>query len=266
MSTVVTKNVQVGTSGTAAQNFTLYQPASPDGTVRLANGNSGTTTDLVTVTSAGNVGIGTSSPGAKLMAYAAAGTSISLNNSSTGTSASSGFQLQTGSTTDAYIWNYSNGPLVIATNNIERIRVNANGIVATPFQPAFYADAYPYSAAQTRTSGVVFNSSTTANFSTVTNNGSHFNTSTGRFTAPVAGRYFFVGQYSRSGGNATTGIRVNGGTIYSQNLSYGTDWQTGSSSAVFSLNANDYVEFMYGATNATTTSSYTVNFGGYLIG
>jgi hypothetical protein len=62
MSTVVTKNVQVGTSGTAAQNFTLYQPASPDGTVRLANGNSGTTTDLVTVTSAGNVGIGTSSP------------------------------------------------------------------------------------------------------------------------------------------------------------------------------------------------------------
>jgi hypothetical protein len=67
MSTVVTKNVQVGTSGTAAQNFTLYQPASPDGTVRLANGNSGTTTDLVTVTSAGNVGIGTSSPGAKFV-------------------------------------------------------------------------------------------------------------------------------------------------------------------------------------------------------
>jgi hypothetical protein len=66
MSTVVTKNVQVGTSGTAAQNFTLYQPASPDGTVRLANGNSGTTTDLVTVTSAGNVGIGTTSPTGKL--------------------------------------------------------------------------------------------------------------------------------------------------------------------------------------------------------
>jgi hypothetical protein len=62
MSTVIAKNVQVGTSGTAAQNFTLYQPASPDGTVRLANGNSGTTTDLVTVNSSGNVGIGTTSP------------------------------------------------------------------------------------------------------------------------------------------------------------------------------------------------------------
>jgi hypothetical protein len=66
MSTVVAKNVQVGTSGTATDNFTIRQPATPDGTVRIANGNSGTTTDLVTVTSAGNVGIGTSSPGAKL--------------------------------------------------------------------------------------------------------------------------------------------------------------------------------------------------------
>jgi hypothetical protein len=66
MSTVIAKNVQVGTSGTATNNFTLYQPASPDGTVRLANGNSGTTTDLVTVTSAGNVGIGTSLPAYKL--------------------------------------------------------------------------------------------------------------------------------------------------------------------------------------------------------
>jgi len=53
MSTVVTKNVQVGTSGTASNNFTLYQPASPDGTVRLANGNSGTTTDLVRIDSSG---------------------------------------------------------------------------------------------------------------------------------------------------------------------------------------------------------------------
>jgi hypothetical protein len=66
MSTVIAKNVQVGTSGTASNNFTLYQPATPDGTVRLANGNSGSTTDLVAVTSAGNVGVGTASPSQKL--------------------------------------------------------------------------------------------------------------------------------------------------------------------------------------------------------
>jgi len=54
MSTLKTNNVQVGTSNVAAENFTLYQPATPDGTVRLGVGNSGATTaDVVTVNSAG---------------------------------------------------------------------------------------------------------------------------------------------------------------------------------------------------------------------
>jgi hypothetical protein len=60
MSTVISKNVQVGNSGTAAQNFTWYQPASPDGTVRLGVGNSGATTgDVVTVNSSGVTVTGT---------------------------------------------------------------------------------------------------------------------------------------------------------------------------------------------------------------
>lgn len=55
MSTVKTNNVQIGQSLTASQNFTWYQPASPDGTVRLGNGNAGSVTDLVTVGSTGNL-------------------------------------------------------------------------------------------------------------------------------------------------------------------------------------------------------------------
>jgi hypothetical protein len=56
MSTVRTNNVQVGQSLTATNNFTLYQPTVPDGTVRLGVGNTGATTlDAVTVTNAGNV-------------------------------------------------------------------------------------------------------------------------------------------------------------------------------------------------------------------
>jgi hypothetical protein len=66
MSTIISKQMQIGTSGTATDNFTIRQPATPDGTVRIANGNSGTTTDLVTVTSAGNVGIGKTNPQALL--------------------------------------------------------------------------------------------------------------------------------------------------------------------------------------------------------
>jgi hypothetical protein len=53
MSTLKTNNVQVGQSATASNNFTLYQPSSPDGTVRLGNGNSGSVTDVASFTSAG---------------------------------------------------------------------------------------------------------------------------------------------------------------------------------------------------------------------
>jgi hypothetical protein len=56
MSTLKTNNVQVGQSVTATNNFTLYQPSSPDGTVRLGVGNSGATTgDALTVSNVGTV-------------------------------------------------------------------------------------------------------------------------------------------------------------------------------------------------------------------
>lgn len=54
MSTLKTNNVQVGQSATATNNFTWYQPSTPDGTVRLGVGNSGATSaDTVIVDNAG---------------------------------------------------------------------------------------------------------------------------------------------------------------------------------------------------------------------
>jgi hypothetical protein len=65
MSTLKTNNVQVGQSVTATNNFTLYQPSTPDGTVRLGVGNSGATTaDVASFNSSGvfafNSGYGSS--------------------------------------------------------------------------------------------------------------------------------------------------------------------------------------------------------------
>lgn len=58
MSTIKSNNHQVGQSATATNNFTWYQPASPDGTVRLGKGNSGaTTSDVITVDGSGNLTI-----------------------------------------------------------------------------------------------------------------------------------------------------------------------------------------------------------------
>lgn len=50
--------VQLGISGTATNNFTASVPASPDGTMKIARGNSGATTqDIITFTSNGAVRI-----------------------------------------------------------------------------------------------------------------------------------------------------------------------------------------------------------------
>ena len=54
MSTVKANNYQVGQSITATNNFTLYQPSTPDGSVRLGVGNSGSTTlDALKITNTG---------------------------------------------------------------------------------------------------------------------------------------------------------------------------------------------------------------------
>jgi hypothetical protein len=58
MSLLKANGVQFGQSGTATNNFTLSVPSSPDGTIKLARGNSGATTqDILSVNSSGAVTI-----------------------------------------------------------------------------------------------------------------------------------------------------------------------------------------------------------------
>jgi len=57
VSTLKVNNLQVGQDGTAANNYTLYQPASPDGTVRLGYGVAGSVTDILTLKNS-RLGIG----------------------------------------------------------------------------------------------------------------------------------------------------------------------------------------------------------------
>jgi hypothetical protein len=85
MSTVIAKNIQIGTSGTATNNFTWYQPATPDGTVRLGVGNSGATTgDVVTVNSSG-VTVTGSVTATSLAGSGSSITALNASNLSTGT-------------------------------------------------------------------------------------------------------------------------------------------------------------------------------------
>lgn len=149
---------------------------------------------------------------------------------------------------------------------VERVRINSNGYVTAPFQPSFYVWSDIYTPQRTYNSQVIFNTANTNGINLTTNVGSHFVASTGRFTAPVAGVYSFVGAFSRSAGNAIIDIFKNGSSVGVRHLSYGADWQTATASAILSLAASDYVELSFGGTNGTTTSGYRIHFMGQLIG
>ena len=147
------------------------------------------------------------------------------------------------STQRLYVGTYNtNQETHIGTNGTQRIVVTSDGYVTKPNQPAFQAHSGASNTADGNT--IIF---TTIDY----NIGSHYDTSTGRFTAPVLGRYLFTvnGIYTVNSSTATWKWiwRKNG-----SNTGVLAEWQTsniagsyqtiGNSSIILQLAANDYVD------------------------
>jgi hypothetical protein len=106
------------------------------------------------------------------------------------------------------------------------------------------------------------------------NNGGHFNTSTHRFTAPIAGIYHFHFHtiYYGSGSNAHVSLRVNGsgqsGTNTHFSSNEGAVWQTVNITTNLDLAENDYVDIMSNSMGGLTYLHGTTwnEFSGYLVG
>ena len=212
----------------------------------------------ITIDSSERVGIGTTSPTAKFEVSVAGDPEVKLVNTST----SQTLRLDHNS-----IRTMTNGALAIMVDdsNSKMIRIDTSGAVTMTGQPAFMAKLG---------GGTLYSGNVVVYGTTYMNIGSHYNTSNGRFTAPIAGTYLF--HWSAIGNSASDVYRYymykNGGLFGDSQLRLDTGsgeyGDNGSRIQMLSLAANDYVQIYY--TTDGNTVSYTsgdyVNFGGYLIG
>ena len=137
-------------------------------------------------------------------------------------------------------------------NNSEKVRIDSAGRVTTPSQPAFTAQPTTFTG-----SGGIAGAPTFIFATALLNIGGHFNTSNGRFTAPVAGNYFFTFSITASSSSksaryfrvrlAKNGTRVLNPHNTISDEAGNADYNCISASGLVAMNANDYVELNYGS-------------------
>ena len=232
-------------SGVATGEFDV--PAASLGNAVVKTGDTMTGNLIVNA----NVGFGTSSPLNRLTTRATAnsyaGGNLSLE-SAGGANATYFAQTTPG---DFYI---SNG------GGADHIKLDSAGRVTMPYQPVFSARL---SSNQTVNSGIAILQFA----STDINQGSHFNTSTYRFTAPVAGKYYLnLRQYCNPASGTYMGVYITGtpGTRYGFSP-VGNDTSVDVTWIVY-LAAGDYVEGYYYNSGTMTARPDGTAFEGFLIG
>ena len=141
------------------------------------------------------------------------------------------------------------------------MRITKEGYVLKPYSPAFYARGISET---NDTAGHIFIFPTAE-----INRGSGYNTSTGKFTAPVSGVYHLVSQTYRNSSSSDSSVYIVKNTTAITEFRVQTGSATGyvymTGSIVVELSAGDtaHVEVRSGSCHVNSSWSY---FGGHLIG
>ena len=167
---------------------------------------------------------------------------------------------------------YVNSDYNATSGHTLAMNINSSGQMTRPTHPAFHA--YGATSA-TSDADVIY-----ANV--YVNTGSHYSTTNGRFTAPVAGVYlFFWSAIGNSNNdvyrywimkNGSKTIANSGNDIHLRldTLATGSEYEFGTRVQMLSLAANDYVQINFKADSGNSTyvgsQDDYMNFGGYLIG
>jgi hypothetical protein len=238
--------------------------------------NGGGLTEALRINTAGKVGIGTTNP----LNVLQIGSSypITMNGSYpdihfNGYYSAPSYRTVTTGFGSRLSFNGATGKLTIKTgassttagsnySGAEVFGISAAGHVTKPFQPSFRVG---------RSAGNV-NAGTYVVHNVVTHNvGSHYSTSNGRFTAPVAGSYQFNVRLINSSGGYNTdlaALRINGSAANAANMhDVASVSHAGNSlSTTFYLSAGDYVQVYSQSHTVYGTAEQHCQFSGHLIG
>jgi len=251
--------------------------AGPADGITLYNGGTTGRTALLTAAASGQVGIGTISPVAPLTVYTSSGNTAVVQKSGGAAAIAYGSDTTANFLTEAINGggvNFYTGTGSWASPSwTSRMVINSSGYVTTPYQPAFSVGRSNPSVA----------SNTYVIYDLVQSNiGSCYNSSTGTFTAPVAGTYNIT--YSMLASTNSTVYRMD---LYKNNAIFslgaaGSDWTEirldqgsgfsgrylqGSKSYNLYLAANDYLNIKYSADDGSASGNSTwFSFTGTLLG
>ena len=150
-----------------------------------------------------------------------------------------------------------------AANMTNTMVLSNQGHVTTPSQPKFYGYMTGGAAQATSTETILIMDTVPVNV------GSHYNTSNGRFTAPISGWYHFTlaVYWETSTSYTRTRINVNGNQKW-YTISPSQGPHTERAAGELYLSAGDYVDARIQPTNATDyyRAEAHTSFAGYLIG
>ena len=228
---------------------------------------------LIGEDSSGNVGIGTDSPSSTLHLANDSGTYLTIDSQTSASSdgnASISFYNDVGAKADIIMHrsgltqdlvfraNTSAEGILFRTNgNNDRMYIDSAGRVTMPYQPAFKQTAYN-SNWDSSVHTILFGSSSSSygDFNT----GSHYNTSNGRFTAPVTGLYQFSVKLLVHGGGGHIYFAINGSNKNDVSHNSTVEYHHIGATVLHRLNAGDYIS-IYVAT-PVSSGGYGVYEGG----
>ena len=146
-------------------------------------------------------------------------------------------------------------------NSVETMKISNEGYVTTPNQPVFSMHTTNNSGMAQANTDIILN--------TGHNGGNHVNTSTGIFTAPVAGRYMFTAWSIKNNSNGTVArlqIVKNGSVVGEARMDESGNYTQAHCTVIENLAANDQIKFKSGDSTIFYMGGYYGECSGFLIG